>query len=72
VRCDPKIVAAFLEIQKTVAQIADGKSVKAGPAPDAIGIATNLLGMGMSLDDIITATGLARKDVERLRDARAE
>jgi putative two-component system response regulator len=72
VRYDPKIVAAFLEIQQAVAQIAEGKTAKAEPAPDAPSIAKKLLGMGMAIDDIVTATSLSRKDVERLRDAGVE
>jgi putative two-component system response regulator len=69
VRYDPKIVTAFLEIQKTIAQIADAQPARSEPAADALNIAKKLLDMGMALDDIAAATGLPRKDVERLRDA---
>ena len=72
VRYDPQIVAAFLAIQNKVAQIAEGKGAKSEPASDAVSIAVKLLGMGMPIDDIVTATGLSRHDVERLRDAKTE
>jgi putative two-component system response regulator len=72
VRYDPQIVAAFLAIQNKVAQIADGKGTKAEPASDAVSIAMKLLGMGMPIDDVVTATGLSRNDVERLHDSKTE
>jgi len=70
VRFDPNIVQLFLQIQNDIAQIADGQKEEA--TADALGIAKNLLRMGMSLDMVAAATGLSRKAVESLRGAVAE
>jgi putative two-component system response regulator len=72
VRYDPKVVAAFLESQKAVARVADAQLARNEPVADALNIAKKLIGMGMAIDDIVTVTGLPRKAVERLREAKAQ
>jgi putative two-component system response regulator len=70
VRFDPGIVTVFLQIQHDIAQIAGEKKVE--EPTDALGIAKNLLRMGMSIENIVAATGLSRKEVERMRDTAAD